>query len=848
IISVLLVLLCCAVGVTLRFYPRLLPLLDTKAKVEIYDEERQALRKKIKEKYTNLSPAVETKLLQQLFQENLKLSGSEINAKIKTRAAAFKNIYRDADGHVYLVGIDSYYWLRLLRNLLEKGHIGDRVVQGVDVDDLQGAPIDNATRRNVHLWLGVLFYKIASLVQPQVPLEPVLFYIPIFLSCVIAVFSFFVAKKLGANDLGAFFAAMAINLSPFFMVRSVGEWFDTDIYNVFFPLLVFGTSLYAFDAKTLRKRLGLCGLAALFLAFYASTWKGWWFIFDLMVASGGLFILNLHQSCAASADERRMIREQAINLGLLAVLGSLFVLVFNGVSVWKDFIAEPLRLSAVLKVTSLAMWPNVYWTVAELGPAEPADIIRSLGGYFIFFSGLFGLLYLGLWERGLRDARRGFGLLCLIFWISGVFYASMSVLRFILLLVVPVGLSFGLVISKCTAVLVQATQRTLKKTHALAVRCAVMFILVLYLTFNIFMVHASLLTAIPSMNDTWNAVLTRIKQKTSSDAVIVSWWDFGHWLKAVANRRVLFDGMTQNTPHAYWIAYGLLTDNEKEAAGILRMINGYGNKAVALLEGEGVSVASAVGMIKKAVVMSPAAARIYFAQTLKSKIADELCGVLFPAKLPPVYFIVSSDMPVKIGAISYIGNWDFSRVEQWLTFRKKQINRVDFTTYATKRYNLTLEEADQKFLELSLLNNRQARGWYSRTWQFVSGLAPGRQDEKVLFFENGLVVNLANNHAYVVASPRGERGVPESLFVFNNNTLTEVPQKDPSLSYSALMIKENDDYKSVLLDTALAKSMLVRLYYFKGDGLKYFKLFDQEKDDKGNAVYVYKMEWPSDTK
>jgi hypothetical protein len=45
------------------------------------------------------------------------------------------------------------------------------------------------------------------------------------------------------------------------------------------------------------------------------------------------------------------------------------------------------------------------------------------------------------------------------------------------------------------------------------------------------------------------------------------------------------------------------------------------------------------------------------------------------------------------------------------------------------------------------------------------------------------------------------------------------------------------------MDEAFAKSMLARLYYFKGAGLKHFKLFDTQKDDKENAIYVYEVIW-----
>jgi len=47
------------------------------------------------------------------------------------------------------------------------------------------------------------------------------------------------------------------------------------------------------------------------------------------------------------------------------------------------------------------------------------------------------------------------------------------------------------------------------------------------------------------MNDGWYESLTKIKQNASEDAIINSWWDFGHWFKAVGDRAVTFDGTPQ---------------------------------------------------------------------------------------------------------------------------------------------------------------------------------------------------------------------------------------------------------------------------------------------------------------
>ena len=846
IFTLSLVLVSVLTGIVFRLYPVLLPYFDIVAKQEVSNDQMTAIKKNIQDKYPNISVVVETKMENQLFKEELKSSRKDIKDKINKRSAELKSRYRDEEGHVYLNGIDSYYWLRLLKNLLNKGHVGDRKVAGVEYDDLIGGVIDPATEKNVHLWLGVCFYRIASFFDKNIPLEGALFYIPIFLSSIIAVFSFYVTKKLGANDLGAFFASLTTNLSPFLISRSVGEWFDTDIYNVLFPLLVFGIFIYAFSARGILRRFILMGLAGLFLAFYASTWQGWWFIFDIMFFSGLLFLLNQKLSQVEEKTDSALIKRQALSFIFFVLWASFFVILLNGFSVWKDFMTEPLRLSSILKTTQPSLWPNVYLTVAELAPAKPIDVMHALGGYFVFFSAMIGLLYILLSERGLRDYRYGFGFLCLALWIASIFYASTTAIRFALLLVVPIGLMCGVAVSKCYEIMGKVFSKHLKKPTEEIVRAVLVLIFALYLVSHLWLVHAQALASVPQMDVYWHRALTKIQKETPPNAIINSWWDFGHWFKAIGDRRVLFDGMTQNTPYAYWIASGLLSDNEKETVGILKMINTSDNKAADMLENtEKISAARVVRMIKKAVAMNKDEARHYLEHEVSMDKADTLVAYLFPQTAPPVYFIVSSDMPVKIGAISYIGNWDFIKADLWL--KRDRLSQFDFLTYATEKCGLTKQEAESIYLETSLLNKEELKPWFSKVVGFYSSLADSKQDGQLLFFENGLVVNLADNHAHVASEFPEKRGTPKSLIFMENGFLKEVPQKNADLSFSALLIKDKNAYKSLLLDAGFAKSMLIRLYYFKGEGLKNFKLWYQEVDDKGNAIYVYQVLWPEES-
>ena len=843
ILSLLLVAVSAAAGIYFRLYPLMLPGLDMAATQETYDNEREVIKKTVLEKFPDLPFSAQTKFIDQVFKQELDSGDAKIKARVDQRRQELKNRYRDEEGRVYLNGIDSYYWLRLLKNLLEKGHIGDRQVNGVEYDDLIGGPIDSAMKKNVHLWLGVAFYKTASFFVKDIPLEGVLFYIPLFLSCVIAIFTFYVAKRLGANDLGAFFASITVNLSNFFMIRSIGEWFDTDIYNILFPLLTFGTFLYAFENRKLARRIFFCALSGLFLACYASTWQGWWFIFDIMLVSGFLFILNQKLSQEETKKTDSFIKDQLSSVVFFFLFSSFFCIVLNGFSVWKDFISEPLRLSTILKVVTPSLWPNVYLTVAELEPVKPFELVNVLGGQFVFFGCMLGLIYIFLAEKGIRDTRYGFGLLCLVLWICSTFYVAVGALRFGLLLVVPIGLAFGLTISKIYDIVDRTSRRYLQKVWIPVSRSGIVLIFSIYLVSTVAILHAKLLPLVPQINDEWYRALTKIKNETPKDAIVDSWWDFGHCFKAIAQRRVLFDGMTQNTPYAYWVARVLLTDNEEEALGILKMINTSDNQAADLLEKkEGMTAALAVDIIKKACAMKEDAARAYLKTVLSQETVEPLLAYLFPKTLPPVYLIVSYDMLGKIGPISYIGNWDFKKADMWI--RKNHLSQDNFLSYCIQKVGLTREEAEKKLSELSLMDSKTVKMWFSNVWGYFSVLSPSRQDGPLLFFENGLVVDLDNHHAAVQSEYSDKRGVPQSLIYDEAGKMKEEPQKDATLKFDALMIKEGDVTKSLLLTPSLAKSLMVRLYFLKGEGVKAFKLFDKEEDDNGNAIYVYQVVWP----
>lgn len=828
-----------AAGLFLRVLPMRMPYLDAKALSLVKQETAKMVEQSLKDRFPGLSNESLDFAAGKILGETLKKDHAVISRRAAEQAFILKQAYRDKDGRPYMAGIDSYYWLRMLRDLLERGHVGDKIVNGEPYDTLTSKPVDPATRKNIHLWLGFIFYKIGAFLRPGLSLGSALFLIPLLLSALIAVFAFFTAKRLGCNDIGSLMASIAINISPFLMGRMVSEWYDTDVYNVLFPLLIFGTFLYALDGKRkFWQRFFLCAASSLFVAFYASTWKGWWFIFDIIIISGSLFLLNEH----LSRKEAKGLLPQGLSLGMFFAFSGLFVTALNGFSVWADFIIEPLKLAKVLQVTESTLWPNVYQTVAELARVKPGEIVGGLGGILVFFAALLGMLYMIIFERGLRDERFGFGFLCVCVWIGSTFYAAVEASRFTLLLVVPVGLAFGVAVSKFYDFSIEAFNKYLSgQPNIVLARCVLAGFLSLYPVSNINRVASQVSGPLFMMDSRWRSVLDKIRQDTPANAVINSWWDFGHWFTGVAQRRVLFDGMTQNTPYAYWMSSLLLTSDPAECLGIMRMINSSGNQATEeLVRSAGLNLRDSIGLIRRCVRLDRERARQCLAEKIGSAMADKILPLLFPDKLPPVYLVISSDMPAKIAPISYIGNWDFWKVDLW--FKQRKMSKQKFISYAVEQYGLRPEEAESRYLEILFMPEDASKEWFSSYLKYYSSIAGGREHDGMLYFDNGLVSAKGGRQAVIAG---GNSGVPRSLFLMENGMFREIAQENSSLGYSGVLTGKGKDLKSFLCDTALGRSMLVRLYFFQAKGIDFLRLFDKAVYENGDAIYVYQVIWPA---
>ncbi|MGE5279735.1 MAG: STT3 domain-containing protein [Deltaproteobacteria bacterium] len=840
--TVLLVLVPAVTAASFFLYSRQLPLLESMARVDVVRETRGQMRRALLEEAPGLDLKTAAKMVDASWEAYGRQHRQELREKIEGRTRALKDQYRDEAGQAYMPGIDSYHWLRHLENLMKTGRVGDRLEKGQPYDSLASRSVDAWTRRNVHLYLARPLAWLA--VRTGRPLTSTLVFLPVAMLFAVAASSFACAKRIGASDLGAFVASFSITLSPFLFSRVCAEWFDTDIYNVFFPLAILATYLISLDDRGGRaRRASAAAAAGVLVGLYAITWQGWWFIFDIIVLASGMYFLNLHEVCRQEGRDPGTGRRQLGMFGIFFGSSILAVMLLNGPAVCADVIREPARLSHLFQVTRTTPWPNVYLTVDELGPASVAAVVRSLGGIIFFFVGLLGLCFLVLREHALRHPAFGCGLMCVVLWLVIPFPVALQAMRFTLLLVAPVGLAFGLAVGRIREGLeTWVGRRDIRPAVRTALRGLFLLFVVLYLFLTTGNGFAIAYGTLPQLNDTWTVTLSRIREKTPDDSVINSWWDFGHWFKTLAARRVLFDGMTQNSPYAYWTARVLLMDDEAAAARILKMLDADGHEGVDRLVEKLGGPGAAVRFTEQLMAAGPQAARPQLAAVLAPEEVDAVESLLFPRTAPPAYFIVSFDMLNKIAAISFIGNWDFRNVDLWLKGRVMPQER--FLDYARQQYNLTPQESLAAFWDARSLSEKDAHSWFSSIIGYGSALQGSQAWEGLWMFENGIVVDWPKKRAYVIGAAADKRGVPQSLLYLENGVFHQEPQPDATLKFSVLIVREGEKIKAILVPPELGRSLLLRLYYLKGEGLKHFRLWSEEADEKGNAVYVYEMVWP----
>nr|MCK4929455.1 hypothetical protein [Nanoarchaeota archaeon] len=661
VLIILLIIIGIFFSVYFRAYPAFLPVTDDWARNSAYNSIRNNIAAQINQQYPNLPDANKNQLINQQLEIVFKEQGAQIEQQVKATSDYFKTRLQNDDGQTYLLAIDPYMYLRQVNNLVEKGHLYDELKDGGPWNNHRLAPIGITMQGDFHTYFSYYVYKLVSLFNPKVPLIKVFFFIPIIISALCVIPAFFIARR-RAGLFGGFIAGMIVAIHPVFLGRTAGGFSDTDAYVVFFALLVTWLFIEGFETKNLIKKIVLVGLAGFFVGVFSFAWSGWWYIFDLLL---GLLIIYMGYILVRSVINKisikkilsnKNLRGALIVLVILFVCSAIFVPLLSGGSI-KTAIIGPI-LKTKLKVAAHDdYWPNIQTTVAELNPISIPGAISQIGGKLLFFLATLGLVlslikvdelkkkdyaYLGisfiflmiLLSKSLLGLKPitylfllsipiliGFVLLLkddrkidikyailLMLWFIGSIYASTKGTRFVLLLVpafgIAMGISLGLVHRMLTRIISEEF-----KIKKLFVGIGLIILLCLFLINPIKAADSTALREVPSMNDAWWETLTGIKDNSSENAIINSWWDFGHWFKYVADRPVTVDGSGQDYFLAHWMGTILISDDEEKAVNTLRMLDCGSKQAYLVLLNDTNDILLSVNLTKTIIMQSEQEAR-----------------------------------------------------------------------------------------------------------------------------------------------------------------------------------------------------------------------------------------------
>lgn len=769
---------------------------------------------------------------------------ADIANEIKNNAAQLKSFWQyDLNGKqvTYMPDIDPYFYLRYARNIIDKGHIGDLVIDGKNIDNHMSYPLIDTIDTSSVAAVPTLIawnHRIVTFFDKNLDLMQTASLLPVIMIALATIPAFLLGRRI-TNDLGGFMIATMIAINGAALSRTLWGHPDTDMFNIFFPLLIIWLLVEAFYSASSAKRMMFSALAGITTGVYSFAWVGWWYILVFILASMGCYgivtIMMKLKDGIKSMDPRHNKDWATISSMVFIFLFTLaiFSIVTNNTRNFIDAPLSPLTFSGNFKVAAKAnLWPNVYTTVAELNPATFDTAVYTVGGNILFLVSLVGIIF--LFSKSKEKKYMFMGLL-LTLWMIGTFYATTKGVRFTLLIVVPFSIAFGVGIGFMYDYVVEFAKKKIKIQSWIASVLFVVAILLLFVQVPLSQARTMGGQDVPLMNDAWWNALTKIKQSSQPDAVINSWWDFGHHFKYVADRAVTSDGASQNSPPAYWIGLAMLTNDEKKSMSILRMLDCGNSRGIEFINGYTNNTAISIDIMNNAIMMDKTMARIYY---LENGITDpDALLKLTHCDSAEDFFITSEDMIGKAPVWSHFGGWDFKKAYAYINLKNKPQDVFIDTMMTT--FNYTNGQSQQIYDSIqSLSDETSINTWISPWPQYMGGLSQCGIVDNATICANGLRFNMSNEEATV--QTQGGSGKPAFLAYLNASGNFVKKSYDDNVGISAIITPSG---QSIIMSNELVDSIFTRLYFFKGYDMDYFTMFDDQAIVSGGEIITWKINW-----
>ncbi len=485
----------------------------------------------------------------------------------------------------YLTEMDSYYHLRMTKDIAETGVPGGGYKDGEAWDSLSYAPYGRSAAEYKPLMADTAVFAKKLISQfKTVSIEQVAYWLGAVLSVLIVIPVFIMAFKLG-GFIPAIIAAFLASVNYGYFVHTTPGFYDTD--NV----LSVGACLFFLSALLLagafkkddegKKRYVSKALSVLFFALTLGllifSWSAYALFVGILAASSALYLI-----AAGCLGGKNGVKRSYLIPVLIHFISFVLVLILDR-AFFGNLIAQFMSVFAGGK----GIFPDAYVSVSEMRkPALTAGgltglfqmkvlsgknigVLNAVGG--IVPSGLALAMCIMLIKRMIKKKDARFDHILLVVWYFVSFILAFRSWRFIMLFAVPVAILAGMFAGWLIGLMRE------KKMMDYPVYAAMLILLIIFPA--LYGVYRSTGDSRPSVSRSLHEGLANIRDNSSENVILASWWDLGYFYEEKAERRTVFDGGSQNGIRVYWMGKALSTTDERLSKNILRMIAGEGDTA-----------------------------------------------------------------------------------------------------------------------------------------------------------------------------------------------------------------------------------------------------------------------------
>lgn len=354
------------------------------------------------------------------------------------------------------------------------------------------------------------------------------------------VFPAFLLGKELSNNYGGLLSALLIGTAPQILVRTFGSSYDTDQIVLFFLILTIYLGYLALKKKTVWSySLALIGFSG-FLMTWGYSFYSYFILIGFVIVH---FILN---SLIGKDGFRKIKLKENLNNSIKDMKSTIILLValFIGLTIFAAINNENilLHVSNVLSFATQAESWIVNISIAELQPFNIFSMegwITATGGFSIsdtiiviaiLLTFILFIISGFLINYKKRDVRV-LSFLVTLFLIGvyttfrGIRFTEITSLFFITLIAVGFGS------------LVEWVNKKDNIYRAIAIGIGI------FLAFNVMQIGSMLGKQLgPDINSNWDTAWDFLKTNTPELSIVGTWWDPGHMITGLADRRVIADG------------------------------------------------------------------------------------------------------------------------------------------------------------------------------------------------------------------------------------------------------------------------------------------------------------------